>query len=180
MTKLVGTPPNQITIEERDRRIRELEEKKMAIPRGEENPGWLDEWSVYSAEINQIEKDYPDPPPDQPIVVESITMTCGACPTQWEGHTNDGKSVYVRYRWGYLSVDVNDKTVYGRQIDCGDDKNHTLEKYIEQWGEERGLSMFNSHETTKKFCGGVFSYAGSMTTEELIEHTRGWFVWKGQ
>ena len=28
----------------------------------------------------------------------------GACPTQGEGKTSDGYNIYVRYRWGYLSV----------------------------------------------------------------------------
>ena len=29
-----------------------------------------------------------------------------ACPAQWEGRTDDDRPVYVRYRWGYLSVRV--------------------------------------------------------------------------
>lgn len=36
-------------------------------------------------------------------VVELI-RTCIACPSQWEGHTDDGQPVYVRYRHGFLSV----------------------------------------------------------------------------
>ncbi len=34
-------------------------------------------------------------------------LDCGtACPAQWEGRTDDDRPVYVRYRWGYLSVCV--------------------------------------------------------------------------
>ena len=33
-------------------------------------------------------------------------MTCSACPAQWQGRTQGERPVYVRYRWGYLSVRV--------------------------------------------------------------------------
>lgn len=36
--------------------------------------------------------------------IASIKQTCFACPSQWEGQTSDGRVVYVRYRWGGLSV----------------------------------------------------------------------------
>lgn len=36
--------------------------------------------------------------------VVEVTKTCEACPAQWEGVTDDGRSVYVRYRHGYLLV----------------------------------------------------------------------------
>ncbi len=29
-----------------------------------------------------------------------LTRTCEACPAQWEGRTDDGRYVYMRYRWG--------------------------------------------------------------------------------
>lgn len=35
-----------------------------------------------------------------------VRKTCYACPTQWEGHTDDGRYVYFRYRSGYMSIDV--------------------------------------------------------------------------
>ena len=40
------------------------------------------------------------------IVVVDAWCTCIACPSQWEGVTNDGKWVYARYRWGVLYVQV--------------------------------------------------------------------------
>ncbi len=43
------------------------------------------------------------------IRVKELTQTCSACPAQWSGQTDDGRSVYVRYRWGYLSVRVSDE-----------------------------------------------------------------------
>lgn len=46
--------------------------------------------------------------PAATVQVVEIRKTCYACPAQWEGKTADGRWVYVRYRWGYLSVSVGD------------------------------------------------------------------------
>lgn len=40
------------------------------------------------------------------ITVKRIEQTCTACPSQWEGVTDDDRAIYIRYRWGWLSVDV--------------------------------------------------------------------------
>jgi hypothetical protein len=40
-----------------------------------------------------------------------LEKTCSACPTQYEGFilTHKGKRpIYIRYRWGYLSMRVGD------------------------------------------------------------------------
>lgn len=36
--------------------------------------------------------------------VKHIERTCDACPTQYEGEFEDGDRLYIRYRWGELSV----------------------------------------------------------------------------
>ena len=36
--------------------------------------------------------------------VSKLTQTCKASPSQWEGLTDDGQFIYVRYRWGCLSI----------------------------------------------------------------------------
>lgn len=36
--------------------------------------------------------------------VVALKKTCTACPSQWEGALEDGRVIYVRYRWGELSV----------------------------------------------------------------------------
>ncbi len=41
------------------------------------------------------------------IRVATARQTCYACPSQWEGHTPEGREVYARYRWGHLSVYVS-------------------------------------------------------------------------
>lgn len=40
-----------------------------------------------------------------------VQKTCEACPAQWEGLTDDDREVYVRYRWGWLSVLVGNPTI---------------------------------------------------------------------
>lgn len=35
--------------------------------------------------------------------LRTLRITCSACPTQWEGSTEDGKQFYARYRWGRLT-----------------------------------------------------------------------------
>lgn len=64
------------------------------------------------------------------MLVKNLKQTCGACPSQWEFRTDNNRPVYVRYRYGYLSVCVGDEDasldsaviadeIYGKQI--GDD-----------------------------------------------------------
>jgi len=43
------------------------------------------------------------------IKVKEIIQTCPACPSQWEGVTDDGRPIYIRYRWGSLSVSIGEK-----------------------------------------------------------------------
>ncbi len=38
---------------------------------------------------------------------KTLTQTCSACPSQWEGTLEDGRMVYIRYRWGHLDVSVS-------------------------------------------------------------------------
>lgn len=41
------------------------------------------------------------------IIVISAQMECGMCPTIITGKTIEGLTVYVRYRWGRLSVRID-------------------------------------------------------------------------
>jgi hypothetical protein len=45
--------------------------------------------------------------------VKHLEMTCWACPSQWEGETVDGQSIYIRYRWGHLTCHVPYPDSYG-------------------------------------------------------------------
>jgi len=42
------------------------------------------------------------------IEINGLKQTCGACPSQWEFYTFDNRPVYVRYRWGFLSVSIGE------------------------------------------------------------------------
>jgi len=40
--------------------------------------------------------------------IETITQTCRACPSQWEGRLADGRPIYIRFRHGELSIRIGD------------------------------------------------------------------------
>jgi len=57
--------------------------------------------------------------------IKNLVQTCEACPSQWEAETLDGRGVYIRFRWGFLSISVSDnpgehgldgKEIYGEQL----------------------------------------------------------------
>lgn len=60
-----------------------------------------------------------------PEVVE-LTMTCSACPAQWNGKTKCGQEVYIRFRWGFLSASLDGVSIYGESL--GD----TLDGYMDE------------------------------------------------
>ena len=41
------------------------------------------------------------------MIVDKITQTCNACPSQWEGSLKDGRMFYARYRWGQLTIELS-------------------------------------------------------------------------
>jgi hypothetical protein len=40
------------------------------------------------------------------IVVSELVQTCTSCPSQWQGRTNTGGHIYVRFRHGELRIGV--------------------------------------------------------------------------
>jgi hypothetical protein len=54
----------------------------------------------------------------EPVLLKRLKRTSVAAPSQWEGETTDGRSVYVRYRWGVLRVEIDDKQVV--ETDAGE------------------------------------------------------------
>lgn len=42
-------------------------------------------------------------------MIKTITQTCDGCPSQWEIKLTDERMVYVRYRWGQLSIRISEK-----------------------------------------------------------------------
>lgn len=66
-----------------------------------------------------------------------MILTCGACPSQWEGYLEDGRMFYIRFRWGWLSICVSENPteqvheameneIYGQQI------SHNLDGVIDE------------------------------------------------
>lgn len=45
-------------------------------------------------------------------IITEIKRTCTACPAQWEGKFMGGAELYIRYRFGFLSVRRNDVELF--------------------------------------------------------------------
>lgn len=46
------------------------------------------------------------------IIIKELTQTSEGCPSQWEGVTSEGTSVYIRLRHGYFSFDLDDQIIF--------------------------------------------------------------------
>ncbi len=57
----------------------------------------------------------------EPIKVKSLANLGTACPSQWEGEAEDGREVFVRFRWGKIRVYLDDEVVFEKQITDGAD-----------------------------------------------------------
>jgi hypothetical protein len=76
--------------------------------------------------------------------VTDVVQTCEACPSQWDAKTEDGKYVYIRYRWGSLTVDIDGHQylhVQRRDFLDGIISWEEVEEYLEkiQYPAERDL-----------------------------------------
>lgn len=40
------------------------------------------------------------------LKVKTLAQTCPSYPAQWEGLLIDGRSIYIRYRWGKLIIAI--------------------------------------------------------------------------
>ena len=50
--------------------------------------------------------------------INELRRISSQSPTQWEGETEDGTEVYIRYRWGKLEMRVGEETyTIGKNID---------------------------------------------------------------
>lgn len=54
----------------------------------------------------------------------SLTRTCFACPSQWEGELEDGSKVYIRYRWGRLGMGIGETLDHAIQ---GNDAHYSIQ-----------------------------------------------------
>ena len=65
------------------------------------------------------------------LVVDRLSRTCYACPSQWEGTLANGQSIYIRYRHGHFSISVNNIDVYSKTINQMADGFLTNEELLE-------------------------------------------------
>lgn len=63
--------------------------------------------------------------------ITNVNCTCSACPSQWEITLKDGRMIYVRYRWGTLSIRISKEPT----TDVGDAVGGDVLVY-EQIGDE--------------------------------------------
>lgn len=88
-------------------------------------------------------------------------MTCGACPSQWEACTEDRRPVYVRYRWGYLSIRIGPQNADG--FDEAVDGEEIFGKVI----DESGWGGCLSFEELKTETAGVIEWPAYESQEEV-------------
>lgn len=50
------------------------------------------------------------------LVVSKLTRTCYACPSQWEGRLENGQEIYIRYRHGWFTINVDNHETYSKAI----------------------------------------------------------------
>ena len=63
----------------------------------------------------------------KPIEINNLNNTTIACPSQWEFFTFDKIPVYVRYRWGYLTISIGTS---GGDISTAYDGTHIFAKEL--------------------------------------------------
>ncbi len=72
-----------------------------------------------------------------------LRRTCYASPSQWEGITEDGRHIYIRYRWGRLMMGL---------------------------GQTPDQAVSNAGNLLHTQIGDDFD--GYMATEDMLSHTK--------
>lgn len=68
------------------------------------------------------------------MIITDLRKTCAASPAQWEAKTPDGQFVYIRYRWGVLTMGV------GENIDQAIHNRHDHQLTIDESGWSGSMS----------------------------------------
>ena len=103
----------------------------------------------------------PEQPNGLPKVV-ALEKMCFACPAQWEGTLEDGRTVYARYRGGALSVGI------GKDIDEAIDNGMSDQAlYADQVGY--GLDGFMDFEELKTHLHGLLEFPVDLVVENERE-----------
>lgn len=81
------------------------------------------------------------------IKIVSLTQTTSACPTQWEGLTDNGEKVYVRFRFGNLSISIDGKPIFKANDDSGWNGVLSFDNLI-IWSHNKGWDIIWPKEET--------------------------------
>ncbi len=63
--------------------------------------------------------------------ISQIECTCYACPHQLEGYTDRGEYIYVRERWGHVTVSINDVEVGSSPVSFEEEVEGCYPKVVE-------------------------------------------------
>lgn len=71
------------------------------------------------------------------VKIIKLVKTCEACPAQWGGRDSEGNPIYIRYRWGILTVRQGEK---GKGMDSAVEGKILVRKILDPKGWEGRLS----------------------------------------
>ena len=94
---------------------------------------------------------------------ESLDQTCGACPSQWDAYTEDNEYVYIRFRHGTLSIEIDEnsenKTIFFSYLPDLNLEDFHFEEFDSYSGV---LSELDLVDIVNNYC----KYSGS---EKIVE-----------
>jgi hypothetical protein len=88
------------------------------------------------------------------LFIKELARTCYACPSQWEGRLADDRPLYIRYRWGQLSVHIGPP---GADIDTA----VAADPWFDEAVGDEGLSGFIDLEEVLAVTGLVLAPAAT-------------------
>ena len=62
-----------------------------------------------------------------PLIVIRLKQTCLSNPSQWQGRLEDGRVLYIRYRWGSLYAGVGRSLAEAVGVTKEPDESHVLQ-----------------------------------------------------
>lgn len=72
--------------------------------------------------------------------VVELVNTCHACPSQWDGKLDDNRVLYVRFRYGWFSADLDGHTVFESALGDGLD-GHISEQDMKDLLSKHGFQF---------------------------------------
>ena len=122
--------------------------------------------------VLQVAPEQPNGPPK----VVALNKTCFACPAQWEGALEDGRTIYARYHGGSLNVGIGDDL--DEAIDNGR-TGHAL--YADYVGDALdGFMDFEELRTHYTGCWSSRPISSSRTNASQSGISRRWRSWSGR